>query len=106
MNVSLIIVSAPNEEVAQKIAQLLVKEKLAACVQISSPIKSFYRWKGQIEEASEYQLWIKTRTELFDLVRQKICDTHPFEVPEIISIPIVDGLKTYLNWVGEETRSN
>jgi len=87
---------------AQKIAKYLVKQKLAACVQISSPIESTYRWKGKVETAGEYLCLIKTRTALFKKVEAAIKKLHPYETPEIIATPIVKGSKEYLNWLNKE----
>ena len=90
---------------AQKIANYLVEQKLAACVQISGPIESTYRWKGNVESASEYLCLIKTRTSLFKKVEAAIKKLHPYETPEIIATPIVQGSREYLNWLNDETQN-
>ncbi len=92
-----------TKEQAQKIARYLVEQKLAACVQISGPIESTYRWKGKVETASEYLCLIKTRTSLFKKVEAAIKKLHPYETPEIIATPIVKGSREYLNWLDDET---
>ena len=101
---SLVLSSAPDHESAKKIAKSLIEESLAACVHISNPITSFYQWKGKTCEDQEYQLWIKTKEARFKEVSQKICERHPFEVPEVVSIPIEDGLPAYMEWILEEVK--
>jgi periplasmic divalent cation tolerance protein len=93
-----------TKEQAQKIAQCLVKQKLAACVQITSKIESTYRWKGKVETAGEWLCLIKTREDLFSKVEAKIKKLHSYETPEIIAVKIVKGSKKYLNWLDNETR--
>jgi periplasmic divalent cation tolerance protein len=94
-----------TKEQAQKIAKYLVEQKLAACVQISGPIKSIYHWKENIETASEFLCLIKTRTSLFKKVETAIKKLHSYETPEIIATPIVKGSREYLNWLDDETES-
>lgn len=93
-----------TKEQAQKIAQYLVETKLAACVQITSPITSIYRWKGKVETANEWLCLIKTREELFEQVEAAIKKMHSYETPEIIAVPIVKGSKEYLTWIDDELR--
>lgn len=90
---------------AQKIAQYLVEQKLAACVQITGPIKSIYRWKGKVETASEWLCLIKTRESFFNKIEAAIKKLHPYETPEIIAVPIVKGSREYLNWLDNETKN-
>lgn len=90
---------------AQKIAGYLVGQKLAACVQISGPIESTYRWKGKVEKALEWLCLIKTRASLFKKVETAIKKLHPYETPEIIAIPMVNGSKDYLRWLFVETKN-
>jgi periplasmic divalent cation tolerance protein len=94
-----------TKEEAQKIAQYLVEQKLAACVQISGPIESTYRWKGKVETAEEWLCLIKTRENLFDKVETAIKKLHSYETPEIIAVPIVKGSKEYLHWIDNETKN-
>ena len=91
-----------TKEQAQKIARYLVEQKLAACVQITSPIESIYRWKGKVETTSEWLCLIKTCQSLFDKVEAVIKKLHPYETPEIIAVPIVKGSKEYLAWLNNE----
>jgi periplasmic divalent cation tolerance protein len=94
-----------TKEQAQKIAKYLVEQKLAACVQISGPIESTYRWKGKVETSKEYLCLIKTWTTLFKKVEAAIKKMHPYETPEIIAVPIIKGSKEYLNWLDDETKN-
>jgi periplasmic divalent cation tolerance protein len=93
-----------SKEQAEKIAQHLLETKLAACVQITGPITSIYRWKGKVENAQEWLCMIKTREELFDKVEAAIKKLHSYETPEIVAAPIVKGSKEYLLWLDDELR--
>jgi periplasmic divalent cation tolerance protein len=94
-----------TKEQAQKIARYLVEQKLAACVQISGPIESTYRWKDKVETAIEYLCLIKTRTTLFKKVEAAIKKLHPYETPEIIAVSIIKGSREYLKWLSAETEN-
>ena len=87
---------------AEKIAEELVENKLAACVQIF-PVSSIYRWKGRIDRSREYLCIIKSKRGLYKKIEETIKEIHPYEVPEIISFPISSGSKDYLEWLAEET---
>jgi periplasmic divalent cation tolerance protein len=91
-----------TKEEAEKIAQYLVEQKLAACVQITGPIASIYRWKGKVENAQEWLCLIKTREDFYIRVETAIKKLHSYETPEIIAVPIVKGSKEYLNWIEDE----
>jgi periplasmic divalent cation tolerance protein len=91
-----------TKEEAEKIAQYLVEQKLAACVQIIGSIKSTYRWKGKVESAQEWLCLIKTPEELYDKVETAIKKLHSYETPEIIAVPIIKGSNEYLNWLDNE----
>lgn len=91
---------------AQKIARYLVEQKLAACVQISGPIESTYRWKGKVETAAEWLCLIKTRENLFKKVETSIKKLHSYETPEIIAVPIIKGSREYLTWLDSESNKN
>lgn len=100
----LILVTASSRRESRKIARHLVEMRLAACVNISPPIESHYRWEGKLQEDKEFQLMIKTTRDLFPEVRREILKKHSYKIPEIICLPIVDGLPEYLNWVGESVK--
>lgn len=84
---------------AEKIAKAVINKRLAACVQIAGPIKSIYRWKGKIETAKEWVCVIKTRKNLYKKVERTIKKIHPYEIPEIIAVPIAAANKDYLKWI-------
>ncbi|MFA5321349.1 MAG: divalent-cation tolerance protein CutA [Smithella sp.] len=94
-----------TKEQAQKIAQYLVEHKLAACVQITGPIESTYRWKGKVEKTAEWLCLIKTRENCFKKVESAIKKLHSYETPEIIAVPIVKGSKEYLKWLYTEAEN-
>ena len=96
----LIITTIPDKESAKIIAKILVEKQLAACVQIF-PIESIYTWKGEICNEEEFVLFIKTKPGLFDKVSAAIKENHKYEVPEIIQIPVTDGLPDYLKWIND-----
>lgn len=91
-----------TKEQAQTIAQHLVETKLAVCVQITGPITSIYRWKGKVENAQEWLCLIKTQNDLYNKVEAAIKKLHPYETPEIIAVPIINGSKEYLSWLHNE----
>ncbi|KAM8952349.1 protein CutA [Pelodytes ibericus] len=94
-------VTCPNDKVAKDIARGLVERKLAACVNIIPQITSVYEWKGKIEEDSEILLMIKTRTSKVSALTEYVRSVHPYEVCEVISLPIEQGNLPYLKWLGE-----
>ena len=96
-------ITAPTVEDAQSLARSLVKEKLAACVNIIPGIQSIYQWNDAIETDQELLLICKSRTERFDSLKKRVQALHPYDVPEIISIPIQNGSEPYLNWVRDNT---
>jgi periplasmic divalent cation tolerance protein len=98
-----VIVTCPDIESADRIASSLTSKKLAACVNITQEIKSVYRWKGKIEESTELLLIIKTRKELLDRIIQEVKLNHPYQVPEVIALPIVGGSPEYMKWLIQET---
>jgi len=91
--------AADKKAVAERIAEALVKEQLAACVQITCPVKSVYRWQGKTERAKEYLVFIKTGKKLYKRVEKTIKKLHTYTVPEIISVDITDGNPDYINWM-------
>ena len=91
-----------SREQAEKIAQALVESRLAACVQITGPIHSVYRWQEKIECADEWFCTIKTRQALFSKVETSIRQLHPYQCPEILATPILAGSDAYLQWLAEQ----
>lgn len=98
-----IFTTVPDKKTAEKIAETLIENKLAACVQIF-PVKSIYRWKGKIERGKEYLCIIKSKEALYRKIERKIKEIHPYTVPEIISSTILSGSSQYLKWLDKETR--
>ena len=98
-----VLVTAPSEDEAAKIARVLVEERLAACANILSGVRSIYRWEGKVEDAPEVLMVIKTREELFDTLDKRVRELHPYSVPEVIAVSIVNGSQAYLKWLHEET---
>ena len=86
-------------EEAEKIARRLVEKRLAACVNVVAGARSIYRWRGEIEEASEWMVIIKSRRDLFDELRSEVEKIHSYEVPEVIALGIIEGSEGYLNWM-------
>jgi periplasmic divalent cation tolerance protein len=101
-----IITTTARHDEAERIAHTLVDARLAACVQIAGPITSVYHWKAQVETSEEWQCMIKTRANLFDRVAAAIKAVHPYEVPEILAVPIITGNEAYLAWMNRELASD
>ena len=95
-----VLVTCSSGEEAAHIARELVGERLAACVNLSAPIRSIYRWQGKISDNEEVLLVIKTTRALFDAVRRTVEKLHSYQVPEVICLPIIDGSPNYLDWLG------
>lgn len=93
-----------KREVADKISNVLVEKRLAACSQVFGPITSTYHWKEKVETSQEWVCILKTKKELFNELSEEIKHIHPYEVPEIIAIPITNGLPEYLQWIVDETK--
>ncbi|MBX5491930.1 MAG: divalent-cation tolerance protein CutA [Chloroflexi bacterium] len=98
-------ITAPSTAEAERLARALVDERLAACVN-RLPVQSIYRWQGQVEEAEEVLLIVKTVRARLDLLASRVRALHSYSVPEIIALPIVAGWPAYLGWVESETRSD
>ncbi|MDD5323292.1 MAG: divalent-cation tolerance protein CutA [Methylococcales bacterium] len=95
----IILCTCPDQNTAESIARLLVKDKLAACVNILPSITSIYTWHEQIESAQEHLLLIKANKTCYQMIEKKIKKQHPYEIPEIIAVPIENGLPEYLHWI-------
>ena len=99
----LVFTNLPDRDAAIKLAQGLVAKRLAACVNVLGGCTSVYRWKGEVETADEVPVLVKTRASRYDELEAAIRELHPYELPEIVAVPIVRGLPEYLEWVTEET---
>jgi periplasmic divalent cation tolerance protein len=99
-----VLVTCGSEEEATKIANALVEGRLAACVNIISPVRSIYRWEGKIWDEKEWMLIIKTQKKRFEDLEKKVKSLHSYSVPEIIALPIIEGSAPYLKWLEENTQ--
>lgn len=99
-----ILCNTNSQENAELIAKILVTEEFCACVNIIPRIQSIYKWQGKIENDTEFLMLIKTKNELFEAVKARIQNLHPYEVPEIISFDITNSNKEYLDWINQNTR--
>ncbi len=99
----LVLTTLPERDAAEALARQLLNAGLAACVHVGAPVQSLYHWRGQIETAAETPLAIKTRAELYPKVQATILASHPYELPEIVAVPISDALPAYLDWIAAET---
>ena len=100
----LVLTTVPDKKSGQEIAKVLVGDRLAACVTISGAFQSSYWWKDKISQDQEHILFIKTRGKLYSRVEEKILKIHPYEVPEIIALPLIQGYSKYLDWISKETK--
>jgi len=101
----IVLTTTGSQEQARSIAQALVERRLAACVNIVSPVESVYRWQGKVETTAEWLLLIKTTGEAFADVRDAILKLHSYEVPECILLSIEDGSPDYLTWIADSVNS-
>ncbi len=99
-----VITTTDSREEADRIAERLVNERLAGCVQVVGPIRSRYRWKGEVEEAEEWLCIAKTKRDLYSEVEAAVRRVHSYEVPEILGVPVVEGSKSYLDWLEAELK--
>jgi periplasmic divalent cation tolerance protein len=99
----LVLTNCPDEESANAIALALVEDRLAACVNILPRVQSVYRWQGAVESATEIPLFIKSTATNYPALDAAIRNRHPYQVPEIIALPVERGLPAYLDWIASET---
>lgn len=99
----LVLTHLPDRAGAENLARSLVNGRLAACVSVGASVLSMYHWQGQIETAQEVPLVIKTRQALYARVEAAIRGAHPYELPEIVAVPLIDGFPLYLDWIAAET---
>lgn len=104
-DVVLIISNAPDLLLAKRIAHVLIEGGLAACVNLGAPVLSIYEWNGSIEGADEIPMWIKTTAGQQEAVVQALATLHPYEVPEIIVVPVIGGSAAYLQWVRGQAKA-
>jgi periplasmic divalent cation tolerance protein len=103
----IVMITTPNREVGEEVANTLLGKRLAACINMIAPINSLYTWEGKINYDEEVLLIVKSRAELFeDQLIPAVLSVHPYEVPEIIALPIVMGSAGYLKWMDEATRND
>lgn len=99
----LVMTTLPDQAAAEQLAERLLARQLAACVNILPAMTSLYMWKGRLEHGKEHLLLIKTRRERYEMLETEIRNGHPYELPEIIGVPVTAGLAGYLAWIGENT---
>jgi periplasmic divalent cation tolerance protein len=102
----LVFCTCPDEAIAQRIGDVLVEERLAACVSLMPGVTSIYRWDGQIHRDPEVLVLIKTIEARVAALTERLRELHPYEVPEIIAVPITEGLPDYLSWITTCTKNN
>jgi periplasmic divalent cation tolerance protein len=102
----LVLTQLPDLASAQALARALVEARLAACVSVGAPVESLYHWRGQIETATEVPVVVKTRAARYAEVEAAIRARHPYELPEILAVPVLDGFAPYLDWLAAETRDH
>jgi periplasmic divalent cation tolerance protein len=103
MKTLVVLTNLPDRAAAEKLAGALIAKRLAACINILAPCRSVYRWKGEVQHDEEHPMLIKTTAERYDELEQAIRAAHPYELPEIVAVPIERGLSAYLDWVAGET---
>ncbi len=102
-DIRLLYCTCPDTETAQKIARALVESKQAACVNIVPGLRSIYHWKGEVQEDAECLLLIKTQAPRVTSVTESILSLHPYELPEVIAVPVIAGYAPYLDWVRDNS---
>lgn len=105
-NFHVVLSTCPTQESAERIARCVVEARLAACVNVVLGVRSYYEWKGKLEISDEVLLVIKSRPELFDALLSMITSQHPYELPEVIAVPISTGFPPYLAWLAANMRTN
>ncbi len=103
MGTLLVLTNLPDRAAAEKLAEELVGKRVAACINILAPCRSVYRWKGAVQHDEEHPMLIKTTHERYPALEQALRAAHPYELPEIIALPVEQGLPAYLDWVASET---
>ena len=96
----IVLVTTPRKEEAEAVVQRLLEARLIACANIVGPVSSRFHWSGKIQKAMEYLILIKSRKDLFEKLSETVKTLHSYEVPEILALPIVEGSKAYMDWLG------
>ena len=100
----LVLTTLPNSDAAADLAKKVVGEKLAACANVMPAVRSIYRWQGALQDENEVLVLLKTRQARFEKLKARILELHPYDVPEVIAIPVEQGHGAYLDWIANETR--
>lgn len=101
----MVLVTAPDAEVAERLARALVEERLAACVNVIPGVRSIYRWEGAIEEDAELLLLVKTHEARLDALAARVKELHPYALPEVLALAAAGGSAAYLDWIRTESHS-
>ena len=99
----LVLTTLPNSDAAVELARTIVGERLAACANLLPAVRSVYRWEGKVQDENEVLVLFKTRQEHFERLKQRLLELHPYEVPEVLAIPVEQGYHPYLEWLAKET---
>ncbi len=100
----LVFTTLPNSDKAADLARALVEERLAACANLIPAIRSIYRWEGKLQDENEVLVLLKTRSENVERLKARILELHPYEVPEVLAVPVESGYQAYLDWISAQTR--
>jgi len=105
MSYIFVVITAANRKEAVKIVRRLLDEKLIACANIVGPVSSLFWWEGKIDEANEFLVFMKSHRSLFKRLSERVKEIHSYQVPEVIALPIIEGLPPYLEWLGASLQS-
>jgi periplasmic divalent cation tolerance protein len=100
----LVFTTLPSADKAAELAKLLVSERLVACANLLPAIRSIYRWQGELHDENEVLVLLKTRAEHLERLKLRILEVHPYEVPEVLAVPVESGYQPYLDWLAGETK--
>jgi len=100
----LVFTTLPTADKAEELAKALVEERLAACANLLPAIRSIYRWQGKLQDENEVLVLLKTRAEHLERLKLRILELHPYEVPEVLAVPVESGYQPYLDWLAGETK--
>ena len=100
-----VVTTTDSQESAKRIGDAIVKVRLAACAQVVGPILSTYWWEGRVEETQEWLVILKSRRDLYGQIEEAIAAAHPYDVPEVLAVPVEAGGRGYLEWLNQELRT-